>query len=80
MLSISDNWLESAQLTEQEARIELALALLRSRRISFEQAQELVGLETLAFLRLLDLHGVVLEYDRGDLQQDIATLQSLRQL
>lgn len=80
MLTISDQWLQSVQLTEQEARIELALTLLRAGRIRFEQAQELVGVETLDFLALLHREGIQLEYEVADLEQDIATLQRLRQL
>ena len=80
MLIISDNWLQDTQLTEQEARIELALALLRVGRITFEQAQELVGIETLELLALLGQHGIELQYEVADLEQDIATLQRLRQL
>lgn len=80
MLTISDQWLESARLTEEEARIELALTLLRAGRINFEQAQELVRMETLAFLSLLAREGIELEYEVADLEQDIATLQRLRQL
>ncbi len=80
MLTISDQWLQSVQLTEQEARIELALTLLRAGRISFEQAQELVGMETLDFLALLNREGIQLEYEVTDLEKDIATLQRLRQL
>jgi len=80
MLTISDQWLKSVHLTEQEARIELALTLLRAGRISFEQAQELVGIATLEFLALLDREGIELAYEVADLEQDIATLQRLRQL
>lgn len=80
MLTISDQWLQSVQLTEQEARIELALTLLRAGRISFEQAQELLGMETLDFLAFLDRHSIQLDYEVADLEQDIATLQRLRQL
>jgi predicted HTH domain antitoxin len=80
MLTITDQWLQSVQLTEQDARIELALALLRAGRISFEQAQELVGMETLEFLSLLDQKGIQLEYGVADLKQDISTLQRMRQL
>ena len=80
MLTISDHWLQSVHLTEQEARIELALTLLRMRRVSFEKAQELVGLETLELLALLDRRGIQLEYEVEDLEQDMATLQRLRQL
>ncbi len=77
MVTITDTWLQSAQLTEHEIRLELAVALLRARRISFEQAQQLVGLPTLEFLQLLRQHGVELHYDVADLQQDIATLKRL---
>ncbi len=80
MLTISDQWLQSVHLTEQEARIELALSLLRVGRINFEQARELVRIETLDLLALLDREGIELEYDVDDLKQDIATLQRMRQL
>jgi len=80
MLTISDQWLNSVQLTELEARIHLALTLLRAGRINFDQAKELVNMGTLEFLALLDREGIQLEYEVTDLEQDIATLQRLHQL
>lgn len=80
MLTISDNWLQSAKLTEAEVRTELALSLLESGRITFEQAQELAEMETFNFLELLRQRGIELTYDVSDFEQDIQTLKRLGQL
>lgn len=80
MLTITDNWLQSAKLTEAEVRIELALSLLESGRITFEQAQELAEIETFDFLELLRQRGIELTYDVLDFEQDVRTLKRLRQL
>lgn len=80
MLTITDNWLQSAKLTEAEVRIELALSLLESGRITFEQAQELAEMETFDFLGLLRQRGIELTYDLPDFEQDVRTLKRLGQL
>lgn len=80
MLTISDNWLQETAITETELRRELALALLRRRRITFEQAIELTQMDLLDFLELLQQQGVELEYDVEELKHDVQTLQRLGQL
>ncbi len=80
MLTITDHWLQSANLTEAEVRIELALSLLKSGRITFERAQELAQTDTFGFLELLRQRGIELSYDVTDFEQDIETLKRLGQL
>ena len=80
MLIITDNWLQSAKLTEAEVRIELAFFLLENGRITFEQAQELAEVETFGFLELLRQRGIELTYDVPDFEQDMRTLKRLGQL
>lgn len=80
MLTITDNWLQSAKLTEAEVRIELALTLLESGRINFEQAQELAEMDSFGFLELLRQRGIELTYDVPDFEQDVQTLKRLGQL
>ncbi len=80
MLTITDHWLQSANLTEAEVRIELALSLLKSGRITFERAQELAQTDTFGFLELLRQRSIELSYDVTDFEQDIEMLKHLGQL
>ena len=80
MLTISDQWLQKAAMTEEEARLELALSLLERQRISFQEAQELSEIETLDFLAVIKERGIELEYTVEELENDLQTLQQLHQL
>jgi len=80
MLTISDQWLRRADMTEVEIRQELALMLLERQRISFEEARELAEMETLDFLALMNERGIEWEFTIEDLEHDLQTLRRLNQL
>ncbi|MBK7871112.1 MAG: UPF0175 family protein [Saprospiraceae bacterium] len=80
MLTISDQWLRRADMTEAEIRKELALLLLERQRISFEEARELAEMGTLDFLALIKERGIELEFTIEDLEHDLQTLRRLNQL
>ncbi len=80
MLTINDAWLRDTNLNESELRLELALALLERRRVSFDQALKLAQLETLEFLKHVRKRNITLEFGEEELMHDIQTLRQLGQL
>lgn len=72
--------LDSARMTIDEVRRELALALYAQGRLSVGQARELAGLALWEFRQLLALRRIAPHYDVADLTEDIATLQALGRL
>lgn len=61
-----------------EARLELALALLKVGRITQGEAARLAGFSRLAFIELLASRGLPFtNIDQADLEQELATWRSL---
>ena len=80
MILLEDEILQSAQLTEQEIRIELALLLYTQKRLSFGQARKLAGMEHLDFEKLLSTRQIPSHYDISEFEEDLKTLEHLHQL
>lgn len=60
-------------ITEDEAKLYLAMKLFEVGRLSCGQAAKLAGYSKRTFMELLGKHGVaVLDYSREDLQDDLA--------
>lgn len=78
MILIEDNILETTQLTEQEIRTELAIALLLQRRLSFGQARKLAGMAYFEFEKLLADRNVPASYDEAAFEKDLLTLEKLK--
>lgn len=58
-------------VSEQEARLALALELYRQRRISLGKAAELAGCPLREFMRLASQENIpVIDYDPEDLQRE----------
>ena len=55
----------------------LALHMFKERIISFGKASELSGLNKLEFIELAGSKGISLNYDAGDYQEDLNTIQDL---
>jgi len=80
MLLIPDEILLQAQMTENELRQEIAVALYAGNKLSFGQAQKLTELNHFEFQKLLDEKGVDLHYSLEDLKNDIQTLRELNEI
>lgn len=72
--------LESARLSVQEAKQELAVSLYAQGRLSVGKARELAGMSLWAFRQLLAAHGVSLHFSVVDLEEDLETLRALGRL
>ncbi len=67
-------------VTEEQARLDLAVGLYSSRTVGLARAGRLAGRSLIDFQRILADRGISLAYDSEDLDDDIATLKRLGQL
>lgn len=72
--------LVAAQMTPEELRLELALALYQRGKLSFGKARELAGVSPWAFQEVLGLRGIPVRYDLPEYEGDLATLRGLGRL
>jgi predicted HTH domain antitoxin len=79
VLEIDQDILDSARLTADEAKVELAVYLYSQRRLSIGKARELAGMSLWAFRQLLAARQIPPHYDEADLLEDMETLRSLRE-
>jgi predicted HTH domain antitoxin len=77
--SIDQDILDSARLTAEEAKVELAVYLYRQRRLSLGKARELAGMSLWIFRQLLASRQIPPHYDEDDLIADVETLRGLQQ-
>lgn len=77
-LIVPKEFLDSAKMSEDEMRIDLAVHLYATRRLSMGKAKELAGLDLISFQGELKKRNVYLNYDVEELKKDIETLERLR--
>jgi predicted HTH domain antitoxin len=77
---IPQDILESARLTVPELKIEMAVHLYRSGRLSIGKAHELAGISLWSFRQVLASRQISPHYDEDDLLEAVATLQELGRL
>lgn len=77
MVLIEDEILQSAKITEQGLRVELAVLFYQQQRLSFGQARKLAGLDYAAFERLLFERNIP-RFTSDALADDLATLDFLK--
>lgn len=76
-LAFDQDILDSARLTVEDAKVELAVHLYSQRRLSLGKARELAGMSLWTFRQLLAARQIPAHYDEDDLLADLATLRSL---
>jgi predicted HTH domain antitoxin len=76
-LTLPDELLHSARMTEAEMRAELALALFQQDRLTLGQAALLAGLPQLDFQRLLANRRIPLHYGVDAMEQDVRRAKRL---
>ncbi|MFM2176375.1 MAG: hypothetical protein RL015_473 [Verrucomicrobiota bacterium] len=77
-LDLPADLLQSARMTLDDVRLELAIALFRAERLSMGRAAELAGLAVADFQGCLASRRIGAHYDVDDALQDVATLAKLR--
>ena len=79
-LEIPQEILDSARLTADELKVEIAVYLYSSRRLSLGKARELAGLSLWQFRQLLATRQIEPHIDQDDLDEEFATLKELNRL
>ncbi len=76
-VTISDELLAAAHLSEAELRRELAVALFREERLTLAQASRVAEMDQLAFQAVLADREIPLHYSVEDFREDVLTLDAL---
>ncbi len=78
-LILEDDLVSAARLTEDEARLAIAVSLFTEERLSLALAARLAGMDRLSFQRYLSAHEIPLHYGDDELAADLATVQWLHE-
>jgi predicted HTH domain antitoxin len=79
-VTIPDEVLTAAHLTEPELRQELALTLFQQERLTLAQASRLAGMGQLAFQALLAERQIPIHYGVEEFRDDLRTLRQMGRL
>jgi len=76
-ITISDEVLAAAHMTEPELKQELAVTLFQQERLTLAQASRLAGLGQLAFQALLAAREIPIHYGIEEFHADLRTLRQM---
>ena len=79
-VTIPNEVLEAAHLSEVELRRELAVLLFQQERLTLAQAAALAGIDHLRFQHLLASRDIPIHYDVAEFEADLETLRALGRL
>jgi len=79
-VTIPDEVLAAAHITEPELRQELAIALFQQERLTLAQASRLAGMSLREFQSILAERHVELHYGGEEFRQDLDTLRRMGRL
>ena len=77
ILEIPQDIMDTARLTVDELRVEMAVHLYAEGRLSIGKARELAEMPLWEFRQLLASRRIAPHYDVPDLDEDVATLKEL---
>ena len=77
ILEIPQDVLDTARLTVDELRVEMAVHLYAEGRLSIGKARELAEMTLWEFRQLLASRRIAPHYDVANLDEDVATLKEL---
>lgn len=78
-ITVSEEFLLATRMTTEEIQLELAISLFQQNKLSFGKARELAGLDFWTFQQILGSRRVTPHYDVAELQEDLATIERLKQ-
>jgi predicted HTH domain antitoxin len=76
-IDLPDAALEGTGMTPELAKLEVAVALYRDRKVSMGRAARLAGMPRPLFQRELGKRGVTVDYDVEDFEDDLRAIQKL---
>jgi len=77
MIEIPDTAIQETPLSPAELRLELAIWLYTSKRLTLGQARKLAGFSIINFQKALAERGLYLNFDKEDLTNDIAAAHTI---
>jgi predicted HTH domain antitoxin len=80
VLKVPQAVLDSARMTPEDLKVEMALHLYAQGRLSIGKARELAGMALWEFRQLLASRRIPPHYDAADLDEDMATLRDMGRL
>lgn len=79
-VTISDDILQAARMTEDELRLEIAILLFQRGKLTLAQASRFAEISRLQFQHLLASRQIPIHYDIADFEEDLQTLRELGRL
>jgi predicted HTH domain antitoxin len=77
ILTIPDDIVEAAGISETELMQEIAILLFRDYKITLAKASHLAGMNQLQFMRLLGSRQIPIHYGMEEFQEDLQTLENM---
>jgi predicted HTH domain antitoxin len=75
VIELPDGDIESLHLTQEQARLELAVGLYAGREITLGRAARIAGTTYASFLQEIGRRGICVSYNEGDALHDIEQLR-----
>lgn len=79
-VEVQDELLHGLQISPERLRLEAAIGLYASGDLTLGQASSIAGVSQSEFLQALGRHGVNINYDVAEFEEDIQTLGRLGRL
>jgi predicted HTH domain antitoxin len=76
-VTIPDDILQAARMSEDELRQEMAVLLFQKDKLTLGQASRLARMDRLRFQHLLASRDIAVHYGSEEFEQDLATLRDL---
>ncbi|MEI6705947.1 MAG: UPF0175 family protein [Methylococcales bacterium] len=74
---ISDEFLQTAKITPQEIKQEIAIFLFQKAKLTLAQAASFAEINRIAFQHLLASRHIAIHYDTNDFDQDLKTVEAV---
>lgn len=75
-VTISDEFLKTAKISEGELKLEIAIILFQQGKITLGTASQFAEMNQLEFQRILGSRKIPIHYNFEDLRQDLQTLKA----
>ena len=75
-LLITDEFLQTADISEAELQLEIAILLFQQEKITLGTASQFAGMNQLDFQRILGSRKIPIHYGVEEFRQDLKTLES----
>lgn len=74
---ISEEFLQTAKITPQEIKQEIAVFLFQKAKLTLAQAASFAEINRIAFQHLLASRNIPIHYDKSDFEQDLKTVEDI---